>query len=448
MPSSFHVLVCIAVAVSYWSVVGLALSRRLAPPVLTLPIAPVLGWAVHSALALPLFRAFGFTPAIAGLYSIAALIAAGLSLLMTRPGKGIQPALRVPPLAYVCAAVLAVIVASAVLPKISGDTVTLASPIFDHSKVAMIDEMTRLGVPPGNPFFGETGRESHLVYYYLWHFSAAELALIFGFSGWETDIAMTAFTAFASLSLMIGFAVWFSRRAWAGYVVILLAFSASLYPVLEFLLTGETLYTFIQEPTGFAGWLFQVSWAPQHMASATCVVLSTFLLARVARQPSALTVFVLAAVTAAGYQSSTWAGGITFGATAPPIVVLMLMGCEPKDRARYLSFCAIAGLIAAALSSPFLRDQFAAAAAARDGGAPIAFQPVEVFNDGIAEPWRTIYCTPNPMAPVIDSYRRVILYGQAPQWQYFLPGAAMALIVLVGGLRLFKRLEIGIADLI
>ena len=30
-----------------------------------------------------------------------------------------------------------------------------------------------------------------------------------------------------------------------------------------------------------------------------------------------------------------------------------------------------------------------------------------------------VYCTLNPMAPVIDSYRRVILYGQAPQWQYF-----------------------------
>jgi len=35
--------------------------------------------------------------------------------------------------------------------------VILAGPIFDHSKVAMIAEMARLGVPAGNPFFGEAG---------------------------------------------------------------------------------------------------------------------------------------------------------------------------------------------------------------------------------------------------------------------------------------------------
>ncbi|MEP7029616.1 MAG: hypothetical protein ABI830_01645 [Pseudolabrys sp.] len=378
-------------ATAYWTIVGLALSRRLAPPVLALPIAPLLGWAVHSALALPLFSALGFTAEISGLCSIAALIAAGVSLHRTKPGAS---QLRVPPLVYVCAALLAVIAASAAFPKISGDAVTLASPIFDHSKVAMIDEMTRLGLPPGNPFFGEAGHESRLVYYYLWHFSAAELALVFGFTGWEADIALTAFTAFTSLSLMIGFAVWISRRAFAGYLVVLLAFSASLYPVLEFLLTKDTLYTYLQKPTGLAGWLFQMSWAPQHMASATCVVLSAFLLTRLARQPSALVIVVLAAVAAAGFQSSTWAGGFTFGVAAPLIAALMVLACDPKDRVRYLASCAIAGLIAAALSLPFLRDQFAAAAAARDGGRPIAFHLVEVFNSGIAEPWRTILDVP------------------------------------------------------
>ena len=40
----------------------MALSRRWAPPTLALPVAPALGWAVHSALALPLYRLIGFTP--------------------------------------------------------------------------------------------------------------------------------------------------------------------------------------------------------------------------------------------------------------------------------------------------------------------------------------------------------------------------------------------------
>jgi ABC-type polysaccharide/polyol phosphate export permease len=75
---------------------------------------------------------------------------------------------------------------------------------------------------------------------------------------------------------------------------------------------------------------------------------------------------------------------------------------------------------------------------------PVAYPVTQL----LAPPWRIVYCTVNPMAPVIDSYRRTILYGLAPQWQYLLPGAAMSLFVLIGGLRLFKRLETGIADLI
>ena len=37
--------------------------------------------------------------------------------------------------------------------------------------------MTRQGLPPVNPVFGEFGTTGRLAYYYLWHFSAAELAL-------------------------------------------------------------------------------------------------------------------------------------------------------------------------------------------------------------------------------------------------------------------------------
>ena len=53
----------------------------------------------------------------------------------------------------------------------------LADPNFDHSKSAFVDAIARLGVPPVNPVFGEAGGPKHLVYYYLWHFSAAEVAL-------------------------------------------------------------------------------------------------------------------------------------------------------------------------------------------------------------------------------------------------------------------------------
>jgi hypothetical protein len=392
MPTSIHVLVCVVAAILYWTTIGYSLGRWLAPPVLRLPIAPALGWAVHSTIALPLYRAIGFTPGIVLWCSLAVLAAAVLSLRLPVPAEQSSVA-RIPAPAYGLAAVLAALVAVAVFPKLSGDAVTLSGPIFDHSKVAMIDDMVRLGLPPGNPFFGEAGHETRLVYYYLWHFSAAEMSLIFGSGGWTSDIGVTAFTAFSTLSLMMGFAVWLGGRASAAYFAVLFAFAASLHPVVEFLAGPEKLYAYLLPSTGFAGWLFQSTWAPQHVMSSGCVVLSAYLLTRLIRQPSALAVITLGLLGAAGFESSTWTGGFVFGAAAPFIAALLFVGCAPEKRLRFLVSCAVAGLITVTLAFPFLRDQ-AAATAARGDGNPIAFQALEVFDDGVPETWRRILDVP------------------------------------------------------
>src|SRR5271169_6147524 len=136
--------------------------------------------------------------------------------------------------------------AAAILPKFAGDAVYLADPIFDHAKVALIDDMTRLGLPPGNPFFAEGG----FVYYYLWHFSAAELARLLGVNGWEADAAMTWFSAFASLAAMMGFAVWFSRGAWTAGMVVVLAATASGRFLLWHLFGPENVDTVLSRPAG------------------------------------------------------------------------------------------------------------------------------------------------------------------------------------------------------
>lgn len=75
---------------------------------------------------------------------------------------------------------------------------------------------------------------------------------------------------------------------------------------------------------------------------------------------------------------------------------------------------------------------------------PVAYNITQLLKP----PWRIIYNAVNPMAAVIDSYRRVILYGEMPHWEYLTAGAATSLVVLIGGMRIFKRLETGIADLI
>lgn len=72
--------------------------------------------------------------------------------------------------------------------------------------------------------------------------------------------------------------------------------------------------------------------------------------------------------------------------------------------------------------------------------------PVAYGSEAIPESYRTLYAIVNPLGPVIDGYRRTILDGQAPQWEFLGPAAVSALVTLVVGYLLFKRLETRFAD--
>jgi ABC-type polysaccharide/polyol phosphate export permease len=73
--------------------------------------------------------------------------------------------------------------------------------------------------------------------------------------------------------------------------------------------------------------------------------------------------------------------------------------------------------------------------------------PVAYGLDVIPESLRALYCAAIPIAPVIDSYRRIVLEGLPPQWDLLGIGALSTALMLVGAYRLFKRLEGGMADL-
>jgi ABC-2 type transport system permease protein/lipopolysaccharide transport system permease protein len=72
---------------------------------------------------------------------------------------------------------------------------------------------------------------------------------------------------------------------------------------------------------------------------------------------------------------------------------------------------------------------------------PVAWG-IDVVPSSLQLPYSII----NPLAPVIDGYRRSILFGQAPQWDLLLPAAASTVVMLVVGYKVFKRLETGFAD--
>jgi len=72
---------------------------------------------------------------------------------------------------------------------------------------------------------------------------------------------------------------------------------------------------------------------------------------------------------------------------------------------------------------------------------PVAYG-MDVYPKAL-QPWIAVL---NPLAPVIDSYRRTILYGLPPDWSLVVPGAISAFTILIVGYVFFKRLETGIAD--
>ena len=384
MPSTFSAAAGAVVALLFWTVLGLSISRRILPRALALPLAPSLGWAIHSAATLASFLLFGFSAAAAAGIAIVAGVASFASLFQKIDGP--DPEGTVPTWTYVAATILALAPAAAVAPEHLGESVVVASPIYDHAKVAIIDAITRLGLPPANPFFGEFGEAGRLAYYYLWYFSAAQVAALLGLTGWEADIALTWFSAFSSLSLMMGLALWFGRRL-APVWALLFAATGSLRLLLGSLLGAQGLDGLLARPTGFAGWLYQSAWVPQHLMSASCVVIAVLLMSRLAAQRNASVFIPLVLVVVAGFESSTWIGGITFLLAAFAAGLVLLIRAPSLERWPLALGFAAAAALSVVLAAPFVLDQVADVAA-RTSRAPVAIGHFPVLGDWFAEPIR------------------------------------------------------------
>ncbi len=386
LASPLNAALCALVAAAFWSVLGYALSRHLLPRSLRIGAAPVIGWAVHGSVTLPLLTLIGFTQAT--VVAVAALCVVGSVLTMksaARGGDDVSP--PIPLWAFAAAAVLALAPALAILPKTSGDAVYLAAPVFDHAKVAIVDAMARQGLPPVDPVFGAGIGRGSFFYYYLWHFSAAALALGLHVSGWEADIGLTWFTAFASLAVMMGTAVWLSKSSAAAIWVVLLASAASLRPVLAWLFGSDGLGPFMAGSTGFAGWLFQAAWAPQHLMAAACILASMLLMVRYAQQRSVSLVLVIVLVVVAGFESSVFVGGMTFALAALAAAPFLIAAIKPAQRLRFVAGMAAAAALAALVAAPFLHNQLDAVAARGDAN-PIIVQHFQVLGTMFSDSWR------------------------------------------------------------
>ncbi|MGC1538580.1 MAG: hypothetical protein WA808_02140, partial [Xanthobacteraceae bacterium] len=359
MASAVNAAFCALVATAFFMAFGFAVGRHILPRPLALGAAPVVGWAMFSAVTLPVLTLAGFSASTVAAMAALFLIIGGGAVLTQSGNADAAQKPGVPLWSYPAAALLAVVPASAIVPKISVTGVHLANPIFDHAKIAIIDAMTRQGLPPVDPVFGAVAMfgaaPARLAYYYLLHFSAAELALPLRISGWEADIGLTWFTAFASLTLMMAVAVWLSERSAAAILVVALAAGASLRTLLSFFFGSFSLEPFMASPNGFAGWLFQSAWAPQHLMSASCVVAALVLIVHFAQRPSPARFLTLVLVVVAGFESSAFVGGITFAVAALLAAPLLFTAVQPVRRMTIAGGLGAAAALALLIAAPFLR---------------------------------------------------------------------------------------------
>jgi len=383
MPTVRGVLWCAVTGLALWSIAGYAIALRLPMPAhLRVGLAPALGWAVQTSVSLMLSLVFGFSvPSI-----LASVLIAFGALLCARPVPVAAPRAPLPAWIFVAAALLALMPAAAILPKFIAGQVVLSGPMFDHSKIALIDQIVREGMPPANPVIGGT-REPGVAYYYLWHFGAAELARLTGASGWEADAASTWFTAFSSLCIMCSVATHLARRVLAPVFVLVACTTASIRPSLALLFGQDRVDQAIAPASGFAGWLFQTTWSPHHVASAGCTVLAVILLARLASQRSLLTAAIFSLTVAAGFESSLWVGGVVFAMSLCAVVPALSLCASRAHRGWFLTAAVTAVLLAALLCSPLMAEQ-CRAAIARLGGIPIALAPPEVLGSWFPDPVR------------------------------------------------------------
>jgi hypothetical protein len=96
MASPDNAFVCALIATAFWPLLGYALGRRFLPRVLAIGTAPVIGWAVDSAVTLPIYLLFGFSPfLVAGIGAVCVLVA-GFSLSQPSSVGETEPAPTIP----------------------------------------------------------------------------------------------------------------------------------------------------------------------------------------------------------------------------------------------------------------------------------------------------------------------------------------------------------------
>lgn len=311
--------------------------------------APIVGMSVYGPVSLLFVHTFGYS-----FYTLLAIILGfNIAILITNkkyPIMGEAHLMEVP-FRHTCflllgASLFATLTVSHIYPFISKKALFINGMIFDHAKCAIIDVIAREGVQPLNPYFAPFGEALPLNYYYQWYFLASQLKVLGGLSGWQADIVMTWFTAFASVCLLIGITLQIAKKTRAGIFVILLSFTGQMHIILCRVF-GSRFQNFFCIDT-FRGleplWL-QSTWVPQHVFSALSIVLTLFFCAQILSKTTPIATYasIIGLCIASAAGSSIWVGGIALAIAAPVIISVLLLPKIPVNNLlKLLKTCIIA----------------------------------------------------------------------------------------------------------
>jgi hypothetical protein len=226
------------------------------------------------------------------------------------------------------AALAALVPTIQVYPFILHGGLYVFSPTADHVKVAFTDAIARGGLPLKNPLYAPRGDRILLSYSYGWYVLAAEIKKLSHSTGWQAEVALTWFTSFAVIGFLSAQACRLCCKARAGIWLILLFLVGPLSSDLLPLVLGDHWLALVGLPSTHGlelPWL-QLAWAPQHAFSALAVVVLIWLMSIVMATPTIHWRFALAIglITAAGFESSIWVGGVALAAAAPLLIIAAL----------------------------------------------------------------------------------------------------------------------------
>ena len=330
-------------------------------------MAPALGLSLYTPFAFLILSLIGFSVAKV-LITWAIFTGSALAVATLRPR--ITTGLLFPEITNRHAAMLIVLAmlwgmmpASLIYPFPDNGALYTNTPLADHVKIAFTDAIVREGMPLKNPFYAPAGKRILLSYSYGFYLAGAFVKSICHSTGWSTEVAMTWFAAMAMVLFLAAIASAIAGSAAGGFwLVMVSAIGFCSFRVLPLILGTQCGWLIGVLEHGLEVLVVQLSWAPQHTVAALAVIVLLWLCSAVLAETTVWKrwIVAIALAAAAGFEDSSWVGGVALAAAVPILLLsAALLRLPRKHYLRFAATIASAVLVCAGMIVPLLRTYLA-----------------------------------------------------------------------------------------